>query len=310
MRTAARIAEALSGGRKVKAHGGNYLVPCPAHQDASPSLSLRDSDRGVMVHCFAGCAPGDVYAAIRRLGRGLLEPGQTAPEPVKGSSEYDRRQHERAAWLWSQRRPIAGTIAEKYLRQARGITCPLPPTLAFLPAHREHPPALIAAIALVTDEPEPGLLGAPRNVASVHLTKLLADGSGKTDNKPDKITIGSPTIKIGDEVHYLPIVIAPPNDLLGLAITEGIEDALSVHQTTGLGAWAAGAAGRMPGLAHFIPSYIESVTIWAHPDPAGQDGARGLAQALLDRGVEVRVEGLLARSLTDRHIMALFRVER
>jgi hypothetical protein len=291
--SAARIAEALAGGRKVKAHGGNFLVRCPAHEDSSPSLSLRDTGRGVQVHCFAGCQPGDVYAAIRRIGRGLLEPGQTAPEPVKGSSECERRQHEKAAWLWSQRRPIAGTIAERYLREARGITCALPPTLAFLPSRKpEHHPAMIAAFALV-DEPEPGIVGAPRSVEAVHLTLLKSDGSGKAHVPKAKLMVGSP--------GELPIVIAPPNDLLAPAITEGIEDALSVHQATGLGAWAAGAAGRMPGLARLLPSYIESVTIYAHVgDRAGRDGAQGLAEALDRRNrnncdrlnVEILIEGL------------------
>src|SRR5262245_61272186 len=120
MTRAAHIAEVLAG-RKVTMRGGNYLVRCPAHEDASPSLSLRDTDRGLQVHCFAGCRPGDVYAAIRRHGHRLLEPGHTAREPIKGSGEYERRQREKAGWLWSRRTPIAGTIAEHYLRQARGI---------------------------------------------------------------------------------------------------------------------------------------------------------------------------------------------
>ena len=85
----------------------------------------------------------------------------------------------------------------------------------------------------------------------------------------------------------MPIVIAPPNDLLGLAITEGIEDGLSVYQATGLGVWVAGSAGRMPGLADKVPNYIEAVTIYAHADEAGQRGANGLADALVERGVEV-----------------------
>jgi hypothetical protein len=282
--SAAHIAEVLSGGRKVKALGGNFLVHCPAHEDASPSLSLRDTDRGVMVHCFAGCHPGDVYAAIRRKDDKLLEPGQTAPEPVKGSIEYEHRQHEKAAWLWSRRRPIAGTIAEKYLRQARGITCALPPTLAFLPSRKpEHHPAMIAAFALV-DEPEPGAVGTPRSVEAVHLTLLKPDGSGKADVPKPKLMVGSP--------GALPIALAPPNDLLGLAITEGIEDALTAHQATGLGAWAAGAAGRMPGLAASVPSYVESVTVYAHDDAAGQDGARKLAAAIKRRSIEAVIEGL------------------
>ena len=281
--TAARIAEALAG-TKVRARGGNYLVRCPAHDDDTPSLSLRDGDRGIIVHCFAGCAPGDIYAAIRRKDRHLLEPEQTAPEPIKRSVEHDRRQCDKARWMWKQRRPITGSIAETYLREARCYSGPLPPTLAFLPPLKhEHKPAMIAAFALV-DEPEPGVLGKPCDVASVHLTLLKSDGSGKADTNPNKIIVGSPVAR--------PIIIAPPNDLLGLAITEGIEDALTAHVATGLGAWAAGAAGFLPKLANAVPSYIECVTIFAHADKAGEEGARKLAAALHQRGIEVVTEGI------------------
>jgi hypothetical protein len=87
-------------------------------------------------------------------------------------------------------------------------------------------------------------------------------------------------------------VLAPANDLLGLAITEGIEDALSAHEGAGLGAWAAGAAGLMPALASAVPEWIEAVTIYAHADKSGREGAFRLAAALSRRGVEVFVEGI------------------
>src|SRR2546430_5676012 len=202
--TAARIAEVLAG-RQVRSHGGNFLVCCPVHEDATPSLSLRDGDRGLLVHCFAGCAPSAIYRAIRLKGC-KLEPSDTVKQPNKGSPEYQRRQADKAAWLWSRRIPIAGSIVEYYLREARGYSGPLPPTLAFLPPLKlEHCPAMIAAFALV-DEPEPGLLGKPQNVTAIHLTLLKPDGSGKADTKPDRIIIGSPGEK--------PIALAPPNDLL------------------------------------------------------------------------------------------------
>jgi hypothetical protein len=86
--------------------------------------------------------------------------------------------------------------------------------------------------------------------------------------------------------------VAPPNDLLGLAITEGIEDALTAHEGTGLGTWAAGSATNMPVLAKTVPEYIEAVTIYAHADKGGREGALRLAAALSRRGVEVFVEGL------------------
>jgi hypothetical protein len=197
-------------------------------------------------------------------------------------AEYERAQHRKAAWLWAQRWPIIGSIAERYLR-SREITCPLPPTLAFLPPSKpEHHPAMIAAFG-PCEEPEPGVIVPPRNVEAVHLTLLKPDDTGKADVEKPKIIIGSP--------GNLPIVLAPLNDLLGLAVTEGIEDGLTAHLATGLGVWAAGSAGRMPKVADIIPSYVECVTIRADDDEAGQRGAQQLAQALDQRGIEVRIEG-------------------
>jgi putative DNA primase/helicase len=186
--------------------------------------------------------------------------------------------------LWSQRRPTIGSIAECYLRETRNYSGPLPPTLAFLPPTKpEHFPAMVAAFG-IPDEPEPRVLGQPRHVNAVHLTLLEPDGSGKANAKPNKLIIGRPLGR--------PISIAPPNDLLGLAITEGIEDALTAHEATGLGAWAAAAAGYMPSLADNVPDYIECVTIFAHADKAGQDGACELAKRLRRRGIEIFLEGI------------------
>jgi hypothetical protein len=113
----------------------------------------------------------------------------------------------------------------------------------------------------------------------VHITKLKQDGSDKAGTEADKLTIGL--------ANKSPIMLAPPNDLLGLAIAEGIEDALSAHQATGLGAWAAGTAGRLPDMADAVPAYIESVTIMVDADASGEKNSIELAQRLIARGVEV-----------------------
>ncbi|MET4313541.1 toprim domain-containing protein [Bradyrhizobium sp. RT4b] len=229
------------------------------------------------VETLTGRAPHQVDRPAVNLGPG------PAPRPP---DDHDRRQHEKAAWLWSRRRPITGSIAEVYLR-ARGITCPLPGTLAFLPALKVgHFPAMIASFGLC-DEVEPGIIAAPGEVQAVHLTMLEVDGSGKAEVEPNKIMIGSPSGR--------PIVLAPANDLLGLAITEGIEDALSVHEALGLGAWAAGAAGFMPKLADTVPSYIECVTIYADDDAdhQGERNASRLFNRLHERGIEAIIEGLV-----------------
>lgn len=199
------------------------------------------------------------------------------------TEEYERVQHRKAGWLWKNRRPISGTPAETYLRQVRGYRGEIPPTLAYLPpARSEHHPALISAFALI-DEIEPGVLAAPRSAVAIHLTLLQAIGTGKAPIEKPKLVVARP---LGH-----PIVLAPPNDLLGLAITEGIEDGLTVYQATGLGVWVAGSAGFMPMLADAMPTYIEVVTIFAHDDDAGQAGAIALAAKLHARRIEVLIEG-------------------
>jgi CHC2 zinc finger len=60
---AAKVFERLAG---VKPTGpGRWIALCPAHEDRSPSFSIRETEDGrVLVHCFAGCPNGDVLAAI------------------------------------------------------------------------------------------------------------------------------------------------------------------------------------------------------------------------------------------------------
>jgi hypothetical protein len=235
--------------------------------------------------CFIcrGAAAGDVIAMVQHLDGGnfitAIETltGECAPTAIHPAPTGRNRQvrpegalkETKAAWLWSQRQPIAGTIAERYLREGRKYSGPLPPTLGFLPARDDYSPAMIAAYGLV-DEPESGVLGEPRNIQAVHLTRLLRDGSDRERGEKAKISIGRP---LGH-----PVVIAPPNDLLALAITEGIEDALSIHQALGIGAWAAGSATYMPNLTERVPGYIDVVHVELHPD----DGRR-YADELIDR---------------------------
>src|SRR5262249_54211047 len=132
-------------------------------------------------------------------------PIRPTPPTPKNDDDHERRQHEKARWLWSQRQPIAGSVAERYLCEARGYTGPLPPTLAFLPARNGKPPVMISAFAY-PNEIEPGVLGEPVNVEAVHLTALKPDGSGKANIAPNKIMVASPA--------GTPIAVAAMNDSL------------------------------------------------------------------------------------------------
>ena len=205
--------------------------------------------------------------------------------PIDDGEEYAKKQLAKAGALWRRSLPWTST----YLRAARSYNGVIPATLRFLPATDRYPPAMMAPFGMC-DEPEPNMLAiADAAVRGVHLTSLKEDGSGKADVQPNKIMVG--------RSNGWPIVLAPPNDLLGLVIAEGIESALSLHEATGLGAWAAGSAGRMPALADKVPDYIDCVTVAAEDDDAGREGADELVGLLIERGLHVEMCQLGAKGL-------------
>lgn len=59
------IESLISRLEKVRATGpGTWLACCPAHEDRSPSLSIRESQGVILLHCFAGCAVDSVVSAV------------------------------------------------------------------------------------------------------------------------------------------------------------------------------------------------------------------------------------------------------
>jgi CHC2 zinc finger len=274
-------------GVRLKRTGRELIGPCPICA-GTDRFAVNVAKQ--IWNCRGCMKGGDVIDLVQHLdGISFITAVETLtgaklpPKPklkIVVADNYEQRQREKAAWLWSQRQPIIGTPAEHYLREVRGYDGTLPHTLAFLPGTNHQHPAMINAFALV-DEPEPGFLGEPDDVEAVHLTLLASDGSGKADVAPNKIVIASP--------RGMPLMLAPMNDLMGLAITEGIEDALSVHQATGLGTWAAGSAPFMPKLVTAIEHLAtareydaspDCITIFVDDDHAGRHHAQELAAGL------------------------------
>jgi len=64
---------------KVKSTGRNtWLACCPAHDDRSPSLSIKEEHDGhILLHCFAGCSASDIVGTI-----GIDIGDLFSPEPV------------------------------------------------------------------------------------------------------------------------------------------------------------------------------------------------------------------------------------
>jgi putative DNA primase/helicase len=122
--TAETIAKAL-GGRKA---GCGWTARCPAHDDHTPSLSIRDAEENkVLVRCHAGCDQERVIAALR--GRGLwAEKGPRSPSPSRVARrthlEHKPDQDERseiALAIWQSAKPARGTPVETYLASVGGV---------------------------------------------------------------------------------------------------------------------------------------------------------------------------------------------
>lgn len=52
--------------QKVRKMGkDSWICSCPAHQDKSPSMTVRKTATGkILIHCFGGCTPQEILDAI------------------------------------------------------------------------------------------------------------------------------------------------------------------------------------------------------------------------------------------------------
>jgi hypothetical protein len=81
---------------------GRYMACCPAHEDRSPSLSIKECEDGrLLVHCFAGCPVSDVLEAVG-LSMASLFPDSMRSHHKPGLPYWKmerlkaKREHERA----------------------------------------------------------------------------------------------------------------------------------------------------------------------------------------------------------------------
>ncbi len=62
---------------------GKYVARCPAHDDKSPSLAIKNCGDGrILLHCFAGCETEDVLCALG------LTFSDVMPKRVGGDHSY------------------------------------------------------------------------------------------------------------------------------------------------------------------------------------------------------------------------------
>ena len=81
------IDQLLSRLDKVKANSNDpnkWLARCPAHNDRSPSLGIKQTGEGkILIHCFSGCAVTDIVGAIGLTLADLMPNDPTHKKGVK-----------------------------------------------------------------------------------------------------------------------------------------------------------------------------------------------------------------------------------
>lgn len=267
------IAKALGGHKS----GATWMARCPAHDDSTPSFSIRQGQDGkVLVKCFAGCSQQDVIDALRArglwagAGRNIRTTKKTTASKPTGPDPEALKRLDAAHKIHAASVPVAGTVVETYLR-ARGLVLPPPPSLRFHPGlkHSEGKmfPAMVAAVTSAADG----------TLIGIHRTYLAPDGSGKAPVEPAKKMLGPCA---GGAVH-----LANPNDLL--MVGEDIETCLAAIQATGHPAWAALSTSGLKALV--LPAKVREVIILADADDAGEAAAQASALRWTREGRTVRI---------------------
>lgn len=126
-------------GCKPHRSGRNWMALCPTHADKNQSLSVCEKNGKILIHCFAGCPPRDVLAALGIEAQELLI-NANAPRRERGIvAKYDYLQ-EKGKLLFQvvryepksfrQRRPDGGGGWIWNLNGVRRVLYRLPEVLA------------------------------------------------------------------------------------------------------------------------------------------------------------------------------------
>jgi putative DNA primase/helicase len=234
------------GGRWT-ANGG--LCRCPAHDDRSPSLSVRPGRTRLLLHCFAGCAAGEVLRAL--ASNRLIEPGAAASGIAGAVGSGALGTQAAALRLWGAARVIRDSPAAAYL-DARGLAGDSP-ELRFHPRTPHGPkpltrfrPALIAAVR------DPGgLVAIHRTFLDLRQRRVAALAEAKCGLGP----FGRGAVRLGG--------VGPR---LGLA--EGIETALSASILFGVPCWATLGTERFALVA--LPTEVSELLLFLDNDAGGR----------------------------------------
>ena len=236
-------------------HGAYAMCRCPAHDDRTPSLSIRQGISGVLVHCFAGCNPRDIMHALRNTDR------VQGIEPRPARNLNSRRQAQR---LWDDAIDVNGTLGERYL-----VGRCLPPDLPDIRFHPRCPlgrkPNTAFHQALLVAVRDQGCLVAVQRImidprSGWHRGKFLLGRCGQGAWQPT--------------LHGRV-----------LAIAEGFEDAAAFTRLTGVTCWAAMGASRLSVIS--LPEELDTLIIAEDNNAPGRKAAHRAIIAYARRGLQI-----------------------
>jgi hypothetical protein len=72
----------LSRLERVKGRNGSWTACCPAHDDKSPSLAIREESGKVLLHCFGGCEVSSIVGALGMDMTDLFPPSDPKYPPA------------------------------------------------------------------------------------------------------------------------------------------------------------------------------------------------------------------------------------
>lgn len=178
--------------------------------------------------------------------------------------------------LFAASAPIAGTLAETYLR-SRGVT-----DLTRLDALRFHPRCFYRAEAHAQAEYWPALIAAitdpPGRITGVQRTYLARDGSAKAPLMVPRKALGR---IVGNAVRF-----GDPGDVM--IVGEGVETVLSLRAVLPAMPMAAALSAQNLGALRLPPS-LKRLYVAADRDEAGLGAAEPLRQRALAKGVDAVV---------------------
>jgi len=91
-----QLNELLSRLKGVKNGNGQYNALCPAHTDKEPSLSIRETDGKILLHCHAGCTKESILGVMGLEMKDLFIVDRAVPQNG-GSNNNSKPKREIAA---------------------------------------------------------------------------------------------------------------------------------------------------------------------------------------------------------------------